>query len=116
MLSALSAPKSKSPLSGRGPPSYGDAAADEARVASLNQALDTLNELFPNVDVDEFRRMLTTFSEESRLHVITETLLKRSKDGRVRAWRPVEPWEKFRSEAYTTAAKYLLYEIFCHGN
>lgn len=123
MLSLLSTSKSKTPSNRKGPssPSQGNGsttatataaavAADESRVVSLNKALDTLNEVFPNVDVDEFRHMLSTFSEESRLHVITESLLKRSGEGRVRPRRTVEAWEKFRSKTYIMAAKSLLYE------
>jgi len=110
MLSLLSSSKGKGPRGGRGTLSASldpEETADQARVASLNRAIEILNELFPNVDVDEFRHMLSTFSEESRLHVITEALLKRPKDGRVQK-RVVEPWEKFRSEAYKVAAKNLL--------
>ncbi|KAG0125275.1 hypothetical protein HOY82DRAFT_572176 [Tuber indicum] len=114
MLSLLSSSKGKGPRGGRETLSTSldpEEAADQARVASLNRAIDILNELFPNVDVDEFRHMLSTFSEESRLHVITEELLKKSKDGRVQR-RVVEPWEKFRSEAYIVAAKNVLYKEF----
>ncbi|RPA92125.1 hypothetical protein L873DRAFT_1831224 [Choiromyces venosus 120613-1] len=114
MLSLLSSSKGRGPRGGRGTSSTSpdpEEAADQAKVASLNQAIEILNELFPNVDVDEFRHMLSTFSEESRLHVITENLLKKSKDGRVQS-RVVEPWEKFRSEAYIVAAKNVLYKEF----
>lgn len=57
--------------------------------------------------------MLATFSEESRVHIITEMLLKRSKDGgiprrRVGVAGQLEPWEKFRTESYTYATKMLL--------
>ncbi|PWW73996.1 hypothetical protein C7212DRAFT_299441 [Tuber magnatum] len=114
MLSLLSLTKGKGPRDGRGTLSTSldpEEATDQSRVASLNRALETLNELFPNVDVDEFRHMLSTYSEESRLHVITEALLKKSKDGRVQK-RVVEPWEKFRSKAYIIAAKSVLYKEF----
>lgn len=85
----------------------------DTKTASLNEALDTLADVFPNVECDEFRRMLATLSEESRVHIITEILLKRSKDGgvpqrRVGTAGRLEPWERFRTEEYKEAARGLL--------
>ncbi|KAF2743416.1 hypothetical protein M011DRAFT_220989 [Sporormia fimetaria CBS 119925] len=49
---------------------------DEPDLRELNAALHVLVEVFPNVQPEVFREMLSSFSEESRLQVITETLLK----------------------------------------
>lgn len=110
MLSLLSS-KAKAPLLRR--QSSASAADTDAKTVSLNEALATLADVFPNVECDEFRRMLATFSEESRVHIITEILLKRSKDGgvpqrRVGAAGQLEPWERFRTEEYKEATKGLL--------
>lgn len=111
MLSLLSS-KAKSPLLRRRPSSTASFDTD-AKTASLNEALEILADVFPNVECDEFRRMLATFSEESRVHIITEMLLKRSRDGgvpqrRIGAAGQLEPWERFRTEGYIEAARGLL--------
>lgn len=111
MLSLLSS-KAKAPLLRRR--SSASVPADtDAKTASLNEALATLADVFPNVECDEFRRLLATFSEESRVHIITEMLLKRSKDGgvpqrRVGAAGQLEPWELFRTEEYKEVTRGLL--------
>lgn len=113
MLSLLSS-KAKAPLIRRRSSASASVSADtDAKIASLNEALDILADVFPNVECDEFRRMLATFSEESRVHIITELLLKRSRDGgmpqrRVGAAGQLEPWERFRTEEYKEAARGLL--------
>lgn len=113
MLSLLSS-KAKAPiLRRRSSASVSSSAEADAKTASLNEALDTLADIFPNVECDEFRRMLATFSDESRVHIITEMLLKRSKDGgvpqrRVGVAGQLEPWERFRTEEYKEAARGLL--------
>lgn len=89
-----------------------EAVVAEARVAFLNQSLDTLREIFPGTAADEFRRLLLESSEESRLHVATEMLLRSSLDrsgtyGRSGVGQ-LEPWEKFRSEEYQLASQKLL--------
>ncbi|KAI0152452.1 hypothetical protein F4776DRAFT_601633 [Hypoxylon sp. NC0597] len=45
-------------------------------VLELNNNLEMLAALFPDVQVEVFREMLTSFSEESRLFIITDKLLK----------------------------------------
>ncbi|KAI2606872.1 uncharacterized protein GGS25DRAFT_493589 [Hypoxylon fragiforme] len=45
-------------------------------VLDLNQNLERLADLFPDVQVEVFREMLASFSEESRLFIITDKLLK----------------------------------------
>ena len=48
----------------------------DKKYAELNNALRVLAEIFPNVRPEVFREMLSTFSPESRLQVITEQLLR----------------------------------------
>lgn len=105
--------KSASPSSDAAPPSA-DSAALQAKVAFLNQSLETLHEVFPGRDVDEIRRLLASAPDESRLYVITEMLLKSGcrvpTSTRV---PPLEPWEKFRSAEYKNAVKKTLYALPC---
>ncbi|KZF25409.1 hypothetical protein L228DRAFT_236511 [Xylona heveae TC161] len=107
---------------------------EDANLRILNESLLTLAAIFPDIQAEVFREMLGSFDEESRLHVVTETLLKH-KDKWVRGrWRvagneearssvstranspsqgtalPVE--ERFRSEAYRTAVKNAFYQEF----
>lgn len=42
----------------------------------LNNSLEALAAIFPDVQVEVFREMLSSFDEDSRLAVVTETLLK----------------------------------------
>ncbi|KAL7276107.1 hypothetical protein RUND412_000925 [Rhizina undulata] len=95
-----------------------DGIREDAKTAFLNESLNTLNDIFPNVEVDVFRKMLSDFSEESRLHIITEILLKKTKEGEV-ARRVVtattgklEKWQRFRSEAYKSASTAVLNQEF----
>lgn len=48
----------------------------EPDLRDLNAALQALTDIFPDVQPEVFREMLTSFSADSRLQVITETLLK----------------------------------------
>ncbi|KAI5777818.1 hypothetical protein EDC01DRAFT_759314 [Geopyxis carbonaria] len=90
-----------------------DAATAQAKIAFLNQALETLHDVFPSGEVDEFRRLLKTTPDESRLYVVTEMLLKRYKDAGCRARAgPLEPWERFRSDEYRAAVKKALCKEF----
>ncbi|ORY62986.1 uncharacterized protein BCR38DRAFT_435597 [Pseudomassariella vexata] len=45
-------------------------------VLGLNNSLETLVTLFPDVQVEVFREMLASFSEESRLAVVADAMLK----------------------------------------
>ncbi|KAH3983150.1 hypothetical protein HBI56_149050 [Parastagonospora nodorum] len=49
---------------------------DEPDLRDLNVSLQALTDIFPDIQPEVFREMLSSFSEESRLQVITETLLK----------------------------------------
>ncbi|KAH0608545.1 uncharacterized protein H6S33_001679 [Morchella sextelata] len=87
----------------------------DPQTAALNSALETLIEVFPHVEVDEFRHLLETLSEESRLFVITDMILRRNKDGGVprrRIGAKLEGWEMFRTAGYREAARALLNKEF----
>ncbi|KAF1838290.1 hypothetical protein BDW02DRAFT_565111 [Decorospora gaudefroyi] len=114
---------------------------DEPSLRDLNASLQALTDVFPDIQPEVFREMLSTFSEESRLQVITEALLKHGNQhvrGRYR--KPAEQEEeretaqryryrtaeaptdtrgvaltlaeKFRSRRYKEAAKEALYQEF----
>ncbi|RPA87507.1 hypothetical protein BJ508DRAFT_410273 [Ascobolus immersus RN42] len=79
--------------------------AAEGKVQFLNEALNHLNDIFPDVDIDVLRQMLSTFSEESKLQIVTEALLRddckeaKGRRGKPRVG-PLQRWERFRSEEY----------------
>lgn len=114
---------------------------EEPDLRDLNTSLQALTEVFPDIQPEVFREMLSTFSEESRLQVITEALLKHgNKYIRGRYRMPAEQEEqrdtaqkykyrkpnqavdtrgiplavedKFRSTRYKSAAKEALYQEF----
>ncbi|KAB2580560.1 Ring finger protein [Lasiodiplodia theobromae] len=112
--------------------------SDDPDISSLNAQLDVLTTVFPDVQPEVFREMLNSFSEESRLEVVTEAMLRqpdRWVRGRHRtspldqkdhdatdnapraphtsdkdARLPVE--ERFRNETYKLAVKQALYQEF----
>jgi hypothetical protein len=113
----------------------------EPDLKNLNAALEALTNIFPDIQPEVFREMLTSFSEESRLEVITETMLKHNAKwvrGRYRMpaeqeeqrevahkykyrrndrqkdtrGTPLAPEETFRSRKYREAAKLALYQEF----
>jgi hypothetical protein len=95
-------------------PASDTTATMEAKTAELNQSLEKLHEVFPGADLGAIRMLLSKSSEESRLYVVTEMLLKQgggsvSGDGariaRVRAGQQLERWQQFRSEEYKQAVK-----------
>ncbi|KAA6415147.1 MAG: hypothetical protein FRX48_01900 [Lasallia pustulata] len=116
-----------------------EAAAEKPDLRELNAALVALAAVFPDVKPEVFREMLSTFAEESRLHVVAEQLLKHKAkwvkgrwrvptddepvgqapkgadlqiggDGEGRLLVPVE--EEFRREGYKRAARLALYQEF----
>ncbi|EOA83967.1 hypothetical protein ACJQWK_00663 [Exserohilum turcicum] len=134
----LSTPFRGAPAS---PPSIDSHGLDEPDLRDLNTSLQVLTDVFPDIQPEVFREMLSTFSEESRLQVITETLLKHAnKYVRGRYRMPAEQEEqretaqkykyrkedaprdtrgvplaledKFRSRRYKEAAKEALYQEF----
>ncbi|KAI5845383.1 hypothetical protein BZA05DRAFT_476551 [Tricharina praecox] len=91
----------------------------EPQTTHLNRSLETLCEVFPGGDIEDIRRLLATTEEESRLYVVTEMLLKkrtvssaadtaRRGNGKTR----LQPWEKFRTEAYRGAVQKALSKEF----
>jgi hypothetical protein len=99
----------------------------------LNNSLVALAAIFPDVQVEVFREMLSNFDEESRLAVVTETLLKQKmqwvrgryrvvskEETRVEKDQRHEPEyqslvpseEKFRSAAYRKSVKATTYHEF----
>ncbi|OAL48102.1 hypothetical protein IQ07DRAFT_589570 [Pyrenochaeta sp. DS3sAY3a] len=122
-------------------PSLGSHGDDEPDLRDLNVSLQALTDIFPDVQPEVFREMLMSFSEESRLQVITEALLKHGhKYVRGRFRMPAEQEEQretaqkykyrkedtpkdtrgiplaiedtFRSQRYKDAAKEALYQEF----
>ncbi|TKA70558.1 hypothetical protein B0A55_06237 [Friedmanniomyces simplex] len=108
-------------------------ATDEPELRDLNTALATLVDVFPDVEPETFREMLSNISESSRVEVVTEQMLKndakKSRLGKtLRKARLVDPTAKrrlrltsetalpkedtFRSESYKKAVKQVLYQEF----
>ncbi|KAL7627677.1 hypothetical protein AAE478_001870 [Parahypoxylon ruwenzoriense] len=92
-------------------------------VLDLNQNLEALAALFPDVQVEVFREMLSSFSEESRLFIITDKLLKNPGEfvkGRRRASEHssadsnalVSRTEAFRTAEYKEAVRALAMQEF----
>ncbi|KNG52026.1 hypothetical protein DDE82_008654 [Stemphylium lycopersici] len=134
-------PSAASQTAPASPPPIDRHGLDEPDLRDLNTSLQALTDIFPDVQPEVFREMLSTFSEESRLQVITETLLKHgNKYVRGRYRMPAEQEEqretaqkykyrkedspkdtrgvplaledKFRSRRYKEAAKEALYQEF----
>lgn len=109
---------------------------DDSNLKDLNVSLAVLIEIFPDVEPEVFRKMLLSISEESRVEVVTEHMLKnnaKSVRGKVRkaarelvskpklsgkppANRPTDTTltvaDTFRSESYKKATKQVFYEEF----
>ncbi|KAF4624861.1 hypothetical protein G7Y89_g13305 [Cudoniella acicularis] len=108
--------------------------SDDPDLRELNNSLAALAVIFPDVQVEVFREMLSSFDEESRLAVVTEALLKNKMQwarGRYRVAgketakqeKPDETTpdashdhmlaeEKFRSAEYKKAVKDVTYHEF----
>lgn len=114
---------------------------DEPDLRDLNVSLQALTDVFPDIQPEVFREMLSSFSEDSRLQVITETLLKhghkyvrgryrmpaeqeeqratahtykyrRAEEPRDTRGKPLALHDTFRSRRYKDAAKEALYQEF----
>jgi hypothetical protein len=72
----------------------------------LNTALQALTDIFPDIQPEVFREMLSSFSEESRLQVITETLLKHGHKWVKGRYRMPEEHEEHREVANKNKYKY----------
>ncbi|KAI0430994.1 hypothetical protein F5Y09DRAFT_305977 [Xylaria sp. FL1042] len=91
-------------------------------VLSLNKDLETLSSLFPDIQIEVFREMLSNLSDESKLFVITDMLLKnpsvhvkgrrRTTDQQAAQKTPVSKAESFRTPAYKTAVRALALQEF----
>ncbi|KAI0889023.1 uncharacterized protein GGS22DRAFT_152928 [Annulohypoxylon maeteangense] len=92
-------------------------------VLDLNNNLEMLAALFPDVQVEVFREMLSSFSEESRLFIITDKLLKnpglyvkgrrRTSDGTSSDTNALVPrTEAFRTIEYKKAVRALAMQEF----
>ena len=107
--------------------------SEDPDLRDLNNSLVALAAIFPDVQVEVFREMLSNFDEESRLAVVTETLLKQKMQwvrGRYRVMSKeqtkvdkhgldqsecdslVPTGEKFRSAAYRKSVKAITYHEF----
>jgi hypothetical protein len=108
-------------------------ASEPPDLRELNHSLEALAAIFPDVQVEVFREMLSSFDEESRLAVVTETLLKHKlkyvrgryrviTNDRVRVGAKDQPQsnppipvlveDKFRSAGYKKAVKAVTYHEF----
>ncbi|KUJ10299.1 uncharacterized protein LY89DRAFT_675154 [Mollisia scopiformis] len=111
--------------------------AEDPDLRELNNSLVALAAIFPDVQVEVFREMLQSFDEESRLAVVTETLLKHkmkwvrgryrvtvkekektpAKEEKAEATTSgsqgvVAPEDRFRSAGYKKAVKVVTYQEF----
>jgi hypothetical protein len=106
--------------------------SEDPDLRELNNSLVALAAIFPDVQVEVFREMLSSFDEESRLAVVTEALLKHKMKwvrGRYRVAAKetaqaeklkapqdlqgnVSAEEKFRSAGYRKAVKAVTYQEF----
>lgn len=93
---------------------------DTPDLRDLNSSLEALAVVFPDVQVEVFREMLTSFDQESRLAVVADALLKNRVGWAKGRWRrpqenntsPVPLSETFRSSEYIAAAKSLAWHEF----
>lgn len=106
---------------------------DDPDLRDLNNSLVALAAIFPDVQVEVFREMLSSFDEQSRLAVVTEQLLKQkmqwvrgrykvvSKEtAKAETHEPNQPddpllvpvEDKFRSAAYKKSVKATMYHEF----
>lgn len=106
--------------------------SEEADLTDMNSAMSALVDVFPDVEPEVFREMLVNLSEQSRLEVVTEHLLRdgtRYVQGRYRKHNKDDPKslrtsidsqerptlskeEGFRSDDYKKAVKAAFYQEF----
>jgi len=107
--------------------------SEDPDLRELNNSLEALAAIFPDVQIEVFREMLSSFDEDSRLAVVTETLLKHKmkwvrgryrvaskekiKVEREQAGKPdsrglVPTEDKFRTTKYKKAVKAITYHEF----
>lgn len=88
---------------------------DRPDLHDLNNSIQALMAVFPEVSIEVFREMLVHFSGESRLELVSDALLKGRVDWSKGRWRPLATQGKaapvftradgFRSEEYKEAAR-----------
>lgn len=107
--------------------------SEDPDLRDLNNSLAALAAMFPDVQVEVFREMLSSFEEESRLAVVTEALLKhkmkwvrgrykvalkettqvyQGRPGRPESYGLVPQEDKFRTAVYKKAVKTVIYHEF----
>ncbi|TKA47541.1 hypothetical protein B0A54_01913 [Friedmanniomyces endolithicus] len=106
-------------------------AVDEPDLKDLNTALATLVDIFPDVEPETFREMLSNLSESSRVEIVTEQMLKSDakrtrktlrklpspettakRRPRPSAHTALPTADAFRGESYKKAVKQVLYQEF----
>jgi hypothetical protein len=87
----------------------------------LNNALETLARIFPDVKIEVFRELLVRFDGQSRLHVCVEQLLRHKEEWVAGRWNvlrdgapdaAVPADERFRTNEYKVAVKAILLKEF----
>ncbi|OBT45466.1 hypothetical protein VE00_04564 [Pseudogymnoascus sp. WSF 3629] len=105
-----------------------DVESEPPELTDLNNSLAALAAIFPDVQVEVFREMLSSFDEESRLAVVTEALIKNKMKwsrgrykvlGKETAQKTPDDTvevlpkeERFRTDAYKLAVKNAAYNEF----
>ncbi|KAH8729091.1 hypothetical protein GQ44DRAFT_747406 [Phaeosphaeriaceae sp. PMI808] len=74
---------------------------DQPDLRDLNVSLQALTDIFPNVQPEVFREMLSSISEESRLQVVTEMLLRQERKYVRGRYRMPSEQEEQRETAHT---------------
>jgi len=95
---------------------------ERPNLRELNNSLEALAAVFPDIRIEVFRELLGSFDGESRLALVADTLLKNRVQWVKGRWRvaekhtgdsePVPRGESFRSKEYITAVQNLAYQEF----
>ncbi|KYK59527.1 RING finger protein [Drechmeria coniospora] len=95
---------------------------ERPNLRDLNSSLAALAAVFPDVQVEVFRELLSNFDGESRLALVADALLKNRVDWVKGRWRTVEPLARategvprvdaFRSREYVGAVRALAWHEF----
>ncbi|KAF8464042.1 hypothetical protein BDZ91DRAFT_730620 [Kalaharituber pfeilii] len=94
-------------------PAVADDRESDTAHTELNHFLETLCELFPEADLEDLRERLLNSSRESRLYLVTESLLKiPSRGTRRNVGQSISNMDRFRSRQYKEAVKSLLCSEF----
>ncbi|KAG9253199.1 uncharacterized protein F5Z01DRAFT_658132 [Emericellopsis atlantica] len=95
---------------------------ERPNLRELNNSLEALAAVFPDIRIEVFRELLGSFDGESRLALVADTLLKNRVQWVKGRWRvaekhtgesePIPRGESFRSKEYITAVQNLAYQEF----